>query len=85
MRHVVRDGKKVTEMSTRELEELDEYSCSLPTGTTFGKRWRKNASFGIEKPPVWWLGYYFDDNTPGMVAIGWRKIELTEQSGEGES
>lgn len=29
-------------MTRAELEQLAEYSCSIPTGTSLGKRWRCN-------------------------------------------
>lgn len=31
-------------LTASELAELPEYSCSLPTGTTIGKRWRRNRA-----------------------------------------
>ena len=66
---------KETVISRAELAKLPEYSCSLPTGTTIGKRWRRDVHFN--KPPAgrpapeWCIGEYFDDGTPGMVAIRW--------------
>ena len=32
-------------ISREELEKLPEYSCSVPTGTTVGKRWRCDTHF----------------------------------------
>lgn len=33
---------KVTVLTRKEFDELLDYSCSLPTGTTIGKRWKRN-------------------------------------------
>lgn len=33
---------EVVRLTWAELKALPEYSCSLPTGTTIGKRWKKN-------------------------------------------
>lgn len=35
---------KVVKLTPLELKELDEYPCSIPTGTTIGKRWKRNNS-----------------------------------------
>jgi len=64
-----------TMLSRAELADLREYSCSLPTGTTIGTRWRRDVNAyrsdrrGV--PSEWVIGEYFDDGTPGMVAIRW--------------
>jgi len=29
-------------LTQKEFNELPEYSCSLPTGTTIGKKWKRN-------------------------------------------
>ena len=39
------------EISREELARLPEYSCSLPTGTTVGRRWRRNAG-AYRSPPM---------------------------------
>lgn len=31
-------------MTQADLDALDEYSCSIPTGTRIGKRWKKNLN-----------------------------------------
>lgn len=65
-------------ISRSDLQALPEYSCTLPTGTTIGKRWRRDTHIvGIARPQdkpgpsEWVIGEYFDDGTPGMVAIRW--------------
>lgn len=58
-------------MSNTEFQSLLEYSTTIPTGTTIGKRWRRNTGEG------WLMGEYIPDpqGDPGMVGIKWRKIE----------
>ena len=42
--HGKRKGERMDDevISVAALKELPEYSCSMPTGTTIGKRWRRN-------------------------------------------
>jgi hypothetical protein len=54
-----------------EFAGLLEYSRSLPSGTYFGKIWKRSNADG-----TWALGEYFDDGTPGMVAIRWRRLHV---------
>lgn len=56
-------------MERRAFERLMEYSCTLPSGTYLGKRWRKKAG-----ARGWLLGEYVPDTEPGMVGIRWRTI-----------
>ena len=32
------------QLTKREFDELSEYSCTLPTGTTLGKRWKRDQN-----------------------------------------
>lgn len=56
-------------MTVREFEALPEYSASLPTGTTPGKRWRREygaydrAFIARGGKPMWVVGEY-DRNCP---------------------
>ena len=62
-----------------DLMALPEYSCTIPTGTTIGKRWRRATIWGrradkpLEKYPdtEWWIGTYVEDPEPHMVGIVW--------------
>jgi hypothetical protein len=65
----------VAVMSRFEFEGLAEYSSTLPSGTYLGKVWR---SRGLRD---WFLGEFFDDGTPGMVAIRWRRIVVVSDVG----
>lgn len=58
-------------MSREDLRDLPEYSCSIPTGTTIGKRWRKNIHFGSGRIPEWKIAEYVDDPNPEFIGIKW--------------
>lgn len=83
----------VVKMTARELDRLHEYSRTLPTGKTIGKRWCRNHRdfkrpvritlwgdlvLSIPWPPLWVLGEYVDDPNPDLVGILWRRIELSD-------
>jgi hypothetical protein len=57
-----------------ELRKLLEYSCSVPTGTTLGKRWRIQLHFGSGVPieqREWLVREYLECHCceEGQVAI----------------
>lgn len=70
-------------LTQREIEELcreyGEYSCSIPTGTTIGKRWMCNANAytpGAEDD--WYLCEYVSDPDPKMVGIRTYHVVIDE-------
>jgi hypothetical protein len=77
-------------LSKREFEALLDYSCSLPTGTTIGKRWKRSDVYSREKMAIarqerralelwelnWWMGEYIPDKDPTMIGIEWTPILL---------
>ena len=78
-------------LSPSDLAALREYSRTLPTGTTIGKRWKRNANDGLRfpidvwglcfvfpGPPRWMMGEYAESALPGMVDILWYRIEVAE-------
>ncbi|KKM74952.1 hypothetical protein LCGC14_1395140 [marine sediment metagenome] len=68
---------KTAVMDPRDFEDLLEYSASLPTGTTIGKRWKAKRCDG------WVMGEYEEldqDQYPGEVLIRWRVIEVVEKN-----
>ena len=62
-------------ISRAELAALPEYSCSLPTGTTIGKRWRASTTFGLPKESArveeWKIAEYVEHPDPDLVGIKW--------------
>lgn len=71
-------------MTERELRELREYSTSLPTGTTPGKRWRRAVRPWFDEPnDEWRMGEYgqpFPEGHKyfGEIPIYWRQIIVTD-------
>jgi hypothetical protein len=81
------------ELTRKEFAALLEYSTSIPTGTTIGKRWRCNKAvtrvhdgthdeFG-RVCDDWWMGEYVEETQEpwkmkGYVGIKWRKILIRE-------
>lgn len=86
--------QEVVTLTRREFADLGEYSCSLPTGTRIGKRWKRDANayrppvrtsvlgveFVIPWPEDWILGEYIENPNPEMVGVLWRKIVLQERA-----
>lgn len=72
-------------MFKEDFDALLEYSCSLPTGTEIGKRWKRDQNaylplrklfFGWYKPKYranWFVGEYAESKQEGKVDIIWRK------------
>jgi hypothetical protein len=60
-------------MTQKEFDELPEYSCSLPTATTVGKRWKHGSPYVGERTR-WTMGEYVEHADPTMVGILWREV-----------
>ena len=73
-------------MTTSALRELAEYSCTLPTGTIIGKKWRRHEPYQRDLKKCgdnakvacdhWILGEYIDIGSCESVGIRWKKIEV---------
>lgn len=68
-------------LSRPEFDELPEYSCTLPTGTTIGKRWKRcepyHASREFGAPDAtWYLGEYVDIGDETTVGVEWSLIDV---------
>jgi hypothetical protein len=58
-------GKKYIWLTQREVDDLPEYSSSYPTGTTIGKRWKRQLNDG-----TWLICEYVKHQTdPNSVLI----------------
>lgn len=80
----------VVMLTRAEFNALLEYSTSLPTGTTVGKRWKRNKAVTLRTTGLsrvdrddWWMGEYVEETqepwkSQGYVGIKWRKIEIKE-------
>ncbi len=69
-------------MTPEELKKLPEYSCSLPTGTTIGKRWRRRIPYYTNQPLQCWLvAEYVPHPDPDLTGIKWRQVVLVDRFG----
>ena len=77
-------------LSRDEFNALPEYSCSLPSGTIVGKRWRANRHSGTlygwgparrcPAHPNWWMGEYYDIGSETRIGIRWTRIVLADEA-----
>ena len=51
-----------------EFNQLPNYSCSYPTDTTIGKRWKRGEPY-VRDPHTWYLCEYVESNIEGMIGI----------------
>lgn len=68
-------------LSRAEFDELPEYSCTLPTGGTIGRRWKRcepyHASREFGAPDAtWYLGEYVDIGDETKVGVTWSLIHV---------
>jgi hypothetical protein len=93
--HANLDAFPPIRLSSSAFSALREYSRTLPTGTTIGKRWKRNARDGyyfpvdvwglrfvFPAPPRWMMGEYAESTLPGMVDILWYRVEVVDGEGE---
>ncbi len=69
---------KTAVMTKADFDALREYSCTLPTGTYIGKRWKRalfKDKYGSEVVG-WMMGEYAPNPDPKEVDIIWRNIEV---------
>jgi hypothetical protein len=67
-------------LSIKEFEALPDYSCSLPTGTTVGKQWRRRTPYCIGQGIIheFYLGEFVESYKPGQIGIEWTRILLPD-------
>lgn len=71
------EGYEPDTMSRADFNALLEYSTSLPTGTTIGKKWKRQCPHG-----TWVTGEYVPDPEPKMVGIKWRRVVVVMSDDE---
>jgi len=62
--------KLLLNLFTWELDSMNEYSSTLPTGRTPGKMWKRAIRDG------WQVGMYIPDADPMMIGIVWFNVQL---------
>ena len=67
-------------LTLEQFEKLDDYSCSIPTGTTIGKTWRRRVPylFPVTKDTKWYRGKYVEHSDPNKTGIEWALIERVD-------
>lgn len=63
------------DMTQAEVDALLEYSTTLPTGKTIGKRWKRQLYAG-PKRGAWLLCEYVEDPDPAYLAVSTREIRV---------
>jgi hypothetical protein len=68
-------GLPAMHLTRAEFDAMDEYSATLPTGTTAGKKWKRHDGaydLSCEKP-IWIIGEYDpdDDGKSPNIKINW--------------
>ena len=68
-------GKEMQDvvLTQAEFDALPDYSCSIPSGTTIGKQWKRRRNYHDESSG-WLRGEYAESTRPGRVLINWRNI-----------
>lgn len=64
-------------LTARQFDELPEYSCSFPTGTTIGKRWKRKKNY-CDESEGWIVGEYYDIGNQTEVGIRWYDVKVIE-------
>lgn len=75
------NGMEVVEMTQQEVDDLLEYSTTLPTGKTIGKRWKRYLHLG-PKAGSWVLCEYVEDPDPAYVGIKSQLVRVSTSPGE---
>ncbi len=60
-----------------ELEMLDDYSSSIPSGVFVGKFWRRGEPYS--NPTKWFLGEFVDIGDPKNLGINWRELHVADK------
>ena len=62
-------------------ERLGEYSCTMPTGVFYGKRWKRNinAYNPNNRTPNWVIGGYDPHDDPTQASIVWYDVLTVER------
>jgi hypothetical protein len=73
---------RVVWLTQEEFDKMDEYSCSVPTGTTLGKRWKCKRDY-FDASKGWLMGEYTaivpdsrGNRFSDRVLIQWSEISI---------
>lgn len=60
----------VVRLTKREFDDLSDYSCTLPTGTTIGKRWKRDQN-AYRRPVCAHLHIFDGTREPDFRGSNW--------------
>ncbi len=65
-------------LTQEEMDALSDYSCTIPTGTTIGKKWKRREPYRDDQGPpfYWYTGEYVPHPDPELMGIKWRRIQI---------
>jgi hypothetical protein len=69
-------------LTKAQFADLPTYSCTLPSGTTIGKKWKRDVNEprrfqgDLSAKPEWWTGEYVPHENPELVGILWRRVVI---------
>ncbi len=69
--------RRYVRLTRHEFDRLGEYSCSLPTGTTAGKRWKRDAN-AYRRPETFHLHAFDGTPEPSFRGPDWWMGEYVE-------
>jgi hypothetical protein len=82
-------ARPVLEITAEKLKKLPEYSATLPTGQTIGKRWKRNIHPSCREqygpsglPPercTWIVGEFYKHPDPNLTGILWYDVEVVDE------
>lgn len=84
------------EMGQSYFDSLDDYSCTLPSGTYVGKRWKRRTPYramphsyfenykgrlvDLDQVPTWTMGEFYDIGSADSIGINWRPIVVVNSA-----
>lgn len=68
----VRRARHTIRIFAWQLDSMDEYTVTLPTGTTPFKMWKTRVR------QKWMVGQYYPIDVPGQVGIRWFRVVYLE-------
>ena len=71
-KHKIEVGDARAIVTMNGFKALDDYSCTLPSGTVVGKVWKRHEPFSGRGQ--WWFGQFSHSTEPGMIDIVWREL-----------
>ncbi len=71
------EGYEVVHLGRDYFRDLPEYSTSIPTGVTIGKRWKRRIP-AVPNEPGWWLMGEFVavKGRTDVADITWKRVEI---------